>query len=1104
MPDLAALEVEIRTSDVTRARKELDGLTASGARAQRATEQLTQSSAAFGRVLGGVTAYLGVREVIALSDEYTKYNAQLKLATGSASAFAAAQDDVRRISKDAQADIGAVGTLYARITKSTEQLGLTQGKAAEITEVVSLALKASGASAAESGSAILQLSQAFASGVLRGEEFNAVNEAAPRLMQALADGIGQPVGALRKMAEQGQLTSQVLADALPRALEDVRKEAAQVQTIGGSFTTLRNSLVEFVGQQAQASGATRALAGSLEVLADNLNTLTAAAAGYATIRLAKPILEATKAASERASTIAAEIAAQRASLAVTAQATAAALAQAEAEAASTASKLAGLQATNAAIVGARAEAIAKLKATDALIAQSAAQIAAARSAGALSFALAVVREGEEALATAQARRSLLMSELAVLGRQQARVSAATTAATAAQTAATTALTGATATQTAAQRALVVASGAGATAAGLASRALAVLGGPIGAITTALGLGVTAWLAWGGAAEEGESQASRATERSTSDIISDLNQQIEKLKQRNALVAAGLPEVAKRGGEGADRLGKLQANINRLTSQKFAPGSAEELARQEILRVTLIQYGQLGAAIAGVDHEQAKLDERTNKAKVTDFLKKYRTDAEKLADALAEAKKELGALYTPEIEKRIRDSFANKLEKDKPDFLGFNLDAIQRELSLVSSAFAIAQQEIESQKQAGLISDRDYYAAKIALAQQAAGAEIANLRASSAILAAQGGTERQRLDNQGKIADNEARIATLTANTAAQVTILGREQGAALIAQKQQFIDAERAAQDYFDALIRGYDIDLATAGLGDKERDRFKGLLELEEQYNKKRQALERQRTDARLQGRFGPDQQRVYDEELDRINRFQTAATEAFDRYYTAREQKERSATVGATRALANYADEARRTADQVEQAFTRSFNGLEDALVDFVRTGKLSFGSLVDSILADLARIAIRQSITGPLSQALGSLFGSFVGGGTGGASSGAEIGGSGFQAPAGFKLATGTNYVPYDGFKAVLHEGEAVVPKKYNPAVGGAGSTVVNVRIENAPQGAQVSQGTNSRGETDVLIRFQEQLIGAVAGDIRSGQGPVSSALAANGMNRSAGLR
>ncbi|MDQ1925204.1 tape measure protein, partial [Massilia pseudoviolaceinigra] len=128
----------------------------------------------------------------------------------------------------------------------------------------------SGATATESASAQLQLAQAFASGTLRGEEFNAVNEAAPRLMKALADGMGLPVGALKKMAEEGKITSGIMATVLPDALEKLRVEAAQVQTIGGAFTVLKNNMMEMVGVQANASGAVAALTGALGLLASNL------------------------------------------------------------------------------------------------------------------------------------------------------------------------------------------------------------------------------------------------------------------------------------------------------------------------------------------------------------------------------------------------------------------------------------------------------------------------------------------------------------------------------------------------------------------------------------------------------------------------------------------------------------------------------------------------------------------------------------------------------------------------------------------------------------------------------------------------------------------
>jgi len=93
-----------------------------------------------------------------------------------------------------------------------------------------------------------------------------------------------------------------------------------------------------------------------------------------------------------------------------------------------------------------------------------------------------------------------------------------------------------------------------------------------------------------------------------------------------------------------------------------------------------------------------------------------------------------------------------------------------------------------------------------------------------------------------------------------------------------------------------------------------------------------------------------------------------------------------GARRALRDYADEATDAAANVENAITSGLQTMEDALVDFVTTGKLNFKDLVDSILQDLARLFIRQNVTGPLAQALGGAFGGA--GGDGGIGSPVDV--------------------------------------------------------------------------------------------------------------------
>ena len=263
----------IQTAPLTRG---LDSVKTSATDASKAVDMLKSALAVTG--IG-----IGAREVIAMADGYKQFTSQIKLATEGATEYQKAMADVRRISFDAQQGIEGVGSLYARISTSTKELGISQTKVAEITETVSLAFKAGSTNAANAASTMLQLSQAFGSGVLRGDEFNSVMESSPRLMKALADGMGVPVGALREMASEGKITAAVLAEALPKGLEKLRSEAAGIETIGGSFTALRNKIVDYVGAADSASGATKAISTSITGLANNLDTIAVAAGGLALI-----------------------------------------------------------------------------------------------------------------------------------------------------------------------------------------------------------------------------------------------------------------------------------------------------------------------------------------------------------------------------------------------------------------------------------------------------------------------------------------------------------------------------------------------------------------------------------------------------------------------------------------------------------------------------------------------------------------------------------------------------------------------------------------------------------------------------------------------------
>lgn len=163
------------------------------------------------------------------------------------------------------------------------------------------------------------------------------------------------------------------------------------------------------------------------------------------------------------------------------------------------------------------------------------------------------------------------------------------------------------------------------------------------------------------------------------------------------------------------------------------------------------------------------------------------------------------------------------------------------------------------------------------------------------------------------------------------------------------------------------DIEIAGVGMGDRQREEMERELAVRQEYAERRRQLEEAQqvestklTEEQYQRRLAA----LDDAEKRQIEILRDAAQRKLE--------AESIWLNGVTAGLQNYVDEANNAAASVRDSVQSAFKGMEDSLANFVQTGKLNFSDLVNSIVADLARIAVKQSITGPLASAFANLFG------------------------------------------------------------------------------------------------------------------------------------
>ncbi|HDR1627123.1 TPA: tape measure protein [Pasteurella multocida] len=219
----------------------------------------------------------GIQSLFNTADAYNNYEARIRLVSRSNKEAQGTFRELMQVANDTGQLFEATAELYTRVYRSMGS-NANNAEILQFTKTIQQALVVSGAGAQEAKAALIQLSQGLASGTLRGEEFNSVAEQAPVILEILQKSLGKTRGELRKMAEDGKLTPQLILAATKEAQEQIQAQYDQMpKTISRAVNELSNAWLQFIGQADNASSASSLIASSISALASSLDELGAIA-----------------------------------------------------------------------------------------------------------------------------------------------------------------------------------------------------------------------------------------------------------------------------------------------------------------------------------------------------------------------------------------------------------------------------------------------------------------------------------------------------------------------------------------------------------------------------------------------------------------------------------------------------------------------------------------------------------------------------------------------------------------------------------------------------------------------------------------------------------
>lgn len=235
-----------------------------------------------------VTAAISTNKVIAYADAWATVNNKLANSIKQNEKLADVTERVFNIAQNTRSSVDATASLYSRLERATRDYGTSATDLIKLTKTINRGFIVSGATAQEAENAVIQLSQGLASGALRGEEFNSVNEQGNRLIVALADSLGKTTGEMRALAAQGKLTTDVVVSGLLKQSNTIEKEYNKtLATFAQNTQKAEQNLMRFIGENNTVKEVVSAAGKAIVVASDSINIIAQSATIFAAVLAAR-------------------------------------------------------------------------------------------------------------------------------------------------------------------------------------------------------------------------------------------------------------------------------------------------------------------------------------------------------------------------------------------------------------------------------------------------------------------------------------------------------------------------------------------------------------------------------------------------------------------------------------------------------------------------------------------------------------------------------------------------------------------------------------------------------------------------------------------------